>query len=113
MDEENLENAKVLNGLIDKLMHISIETCYFLVIMVACSFDDMLRRCMVPLHELGTCLDGNLLKEDKMKIIFVRHEEDDSKYRGGWSDLDLIEDKKSNVYSLLYIKRVGNTNNKK
>lgn len=27
-----------------------------------------------------------------MKIIFVRHGEEDSRYRGGWSDLDLIEE---------------------
>lgn len=51
-DEENLENAKVLNGLIDKLMDLPIETRYLLAIMVARSFDDMLRGCMVPLHEI-------------------------------------------------------------
>ena len=25
-----------------------------------------------------------------MKLIFVRHGKDDDRYRGGWSDLDLI-----------------------
>ena len=51
-DEENLENAKVLNGLIDKLVDVPIETSYLLAIMVTRSFDDMLGGCMVPLHEI-------------------------------------------------------------
>lgn len=51
-DEENLENAKVLNGLINKLMDVPVETRYLLAIMVARSFDDMLGTCVVPLHEI-------------------------------------------------------------
>lgn len=52
-DEENLENARVLNGLINKLKDIPIETRYLLAIMVARSFDDrLLGACVVPLHEI-------------------------------------------------------------
>lgn len=28
--------------------------------------------------------------ENEMKIIFIRHGKDDDKYRGGWSELDLV-----------------------
>lgn len=51
-DEENLENAKILNCLIDKLIDVPIESRYLLAIMVARSFDDMLGGCVVPLHEI-------------------------------------------------------------
>ena len=52
-DEENLENAKVLNGLINKLMDVPVETRSLLAIMVERSFDDMLLgACVVPLHEI-------------------------------------------------------------
>ena len=58
-DEENLENAKVLNGLIDKLVDVPIETRYLLAIMVTRSFDDMLGGCMVPLHEIEAATGKN------------------------------------------------------
>ena len=51
-DEENIENAKVLNSLIGKLVDTPIETRYLLAIMVTRSFDDRLGRSLVPLHEI-------------------------------------------------------------
>lgn len=51
-DEENLENARVLNGLIDRLMDVPAETRCLLAIMVARSFDDRVGGCVVPLHEI-------------------------------------------------------------
>lgn len=51
-DEENIENAKVLNSLIGKLVNTPIETRYLLAIMVTRSFDDRLGRSVVPLHEI-------------------------------------------------------------
>lgn len=51
-EEENLENAKILNTLISKLMDVPIETRSLLAIMVTRSFNDMLGGCVVPLHEI-------------------------------------------------------------
>lgn len=58
-DEENLQNAKVLNGLIDKLMDVPIETRHLLAIMVARSFNDNLGGCVVPLHEIEAATGKN------------------------------------------------------
>ena len=51
-DEENLENAKVLNSLVDKLIDLPIETRHLLTIMVTRSYDDRFIGCVVPLHEI-------------------------------------------------------------
>lgn len=51
-DEENLENANVLNVLIGKLKDVPIETRYLLAIMVARSYDDKFGGCVVSLHEI-------------------------------------------------------------
>lgn len=51
-DEESLENAKVINGLIDKLIDVPIETRSLLAVMVARSFDDAYGNCVVPIYEI-------------------------------------------------------------
>ena len=65
-DEENLENSKVLNGLIDKLIDVPIETRYLLAIMVSRSFDDMMGGCVVPLHEIEAATG-------KEPIFIIKH----------------------------------------
>lgn len=51
-EEENLENAKILNTLIYKLVDLPIETRYLLAVMVTRSFNDIVGRCVVPLYEI-------------------------------------------------------------
>ncbi len=51
-EEENLENARVLNTLIDKLADVPIGTRSLLTIMVFRSFSDRAHNCIVPLHEV-------------------------------------------------------------
>lgn len=58
-DEENQENAKILNVLIDKLIDVPFETRTLLNIMVARSFDDRCGTCIVPLHEIEAATGKN------------------------------------------------------
>ena len=37
-----------------------------------------------------------------MKLYFIRHGKDDERYRGGWSDLGLIEEGEKQASQLAY-----------
>lgn len=51
-EEENTENSKILNGLLEKLFNLPIETRTLLSIMVNRSYKNEFRECCVPLHEI-------------------------------------------------------------
>lgn len=83
-DEENVENSKVLNGLLNKLVEVPIETRFLLAIMVNRSFSDILGYCNVPLHEieLAICKDSSyiLLQIDILKRRGLISEPDADEY---------------------------------
>lgn len=51
-DEENKENAKILNELLEKMTDLPIMTRKFLGIMAMRSFEDNMQYCVVPIHEI-------------------------------------------------------------
>lgn len=61
--EENLENAKILNEIIKKMIDIPVETRQLLVIMVSRSYKINFDDCVVPLHEVEMAIkrDSNYL----------------------------------------------------
>lgn len=83
-DDENTENSKILNRLINKIIDVPIETRFLLAIMVSRSFPDILENCTVPLHEIeaAICKDSSyiLLQIDILKRRGLISEPDMDEY---------------------------------
>lgn len=83
-DEENAENSKILNEVLNKLIDVPIETRCLLAIMVSRSFPDRLGNCNIPLHEVeaAICKDSSymLMQIDMLKRRGLISEPDADEY---------------------------------
>lgn len=82
-DEENRENAAILNNLLEKLRDLPIGTRKFLGIMVMRSYESLF-QCIVPIHEIE--------KATGLDQVSIRQNVDILARRGISSDIDVEND---------------------
>lgn len=88
--EENLENAKILNEIIKKMIDIPIETRQLLAIMISRSFEDNLWNCVIPLFEVEKAIGKN--------AVYINPHLDIMQRRNIMSKAEMDEDNRAICY---------------